>query len=575
MKGSAAILRLATALSLGLFSRVEAQGLPSTLVFDGLVPDDADRYFVLPFEVPPGVGELSVSHQTVSPVGTSEGQNILDWGLDAPEGSRGWGGGNLEDAVVAADRTSRSYLTGPMTPGTWRVIVGKAKLLAPPVRYHVEVTLRAGTTLAPQPERSPYVEAEPLSPEARYYAGDFHVHSRDSGDARPSLDEILDLASARGLDFVVITDHNTSAATDLFTETQRRHPGVLLIPGAEVTTYGGHLNALGATRAIDHKIGGLGRPLDGQVALTILDVAAQVHAQGALLSINHPMLELGTVCIGCAWVHELPPEHIDAVEVGTGDVLRAGGLFTERSIAFWERLCETGRRITPIGGSDDHRAGADLSAFDSAIGSPTTMVFAESLSASAILEGVRQGRTVVKLSGPEDPMLTLHLSAALTGPLVRGDITTLAAIATGAAGFELRFVADGLALPGAVLIPEAPAEVTEVFRPLPSHRRVRAELVRDGRPRVVTGYVYLPAPLPEVDAGAPADVFLAADAGLAADAQGQMPTPAPPRAEGCAQGATHPRSTLAGLALTLAGLALPLAGLALPHLFSRRARRSD
>ncbi len=26
--------------------------------------------------------------------------NILDWGLDDPRGFRGWGGGNLEPAVV-------------------------------------------------------------------------------------------------------------------------------------------------------------------------------------------------------------------------------------------------------------------------------------------------------------------------------------------------------------------------------------------------------------------------------------------------------------------------------------------
>ena len=37
--------------------------------------------------------------------------------------------------------------------------------------------------------------------------------------------------------------------------------------------------------------------------------------------------------------------------------------------------------------------------------SPTTMVFAEELSVDAVLEGVRSGRTVVKVNGIDDPML--------------------------------------------------------------------------------------------------------------------------------------------------------------------------
>ncbi len=157
------------------------------------------------------------------------------------EGFRGWGGGNHEPAIVGVRAASRSYLPGAIQPGTWNVVVGKARIAQPPGHYSVNITLRGNPTLAPQPERSPYLPASPLENEFRWYGGDFHVHCRESGDAydSASLDEILDFARAHGLEFVHISDHNTVAASDFIVDAQSRHPDVLLLPGVEFTTYNG------------------------------------------------------------------------------------------------------------------------------------------------------------------------------------------------------------------------------------------------------------------------------------------------------------------------------------------------
>lgn len=68
---------------------------------------------------------------------------------------------------------------------------------------------------------------------------------------------------------------------------------VFLLRGAEVTTYAGHGDALGSSSYIDHRVG-----LGGVGAATILDAAA---AEGAPFIVNHPTLEIGDLCIGCAW----------------------------------------------------------------------------------------------------------------------------------------------------------------------------------------------------------------------------------------------------------------------------------
>jgi hypothetical protein len=83
--------------------------------------------------------------------------------------------------------------------------------------------------------------------------------------------------------------------------------------------------------------------------------------------------------------------------------LPVGKLFTPKAIEMWDALCSDGRHVAAIGGSDDHQGGVGMGAFYSPIGSPTTMVFASELSAAAIIEGIKNGRTVVKLQGPSDP----------------------------------------------------------------------------------------------------------------------------------------------------------------------------
>ena len=220
-------------------------------------------------------------------------------GFVGPVGFRGWGGGNLEPAVVGERATSRSYLLGPMLEGNWSVVVGKPRIAVPPGRYNITVELRDTPTLSPQTERQPYTPVVALKgPSAgqalEWWAGDFHTHSRESGDAfhSASLDEMATFARERGLDFVHISDHNTVSAVDFVLDAQSRHPNTLIIPGVEFTTYYGHAGAIGTTAYVDHKLG-----LPG---VTIQGAADAVHAQGGLFSINHfDMCVVQTVPLLC------------------------------------------------------------------------------------------------------------------------------------------------------------------------------------------------------------------------------------------------------------------------------------
>jgi hypothetical protein len=136
-----------------------------------------------------------------------------------------------DSRAARVNAASRSYSPGPIPDGTWNVLVGKALIEEPPGEYSLEIVLRTTATLGRQTERTPYRPAAALSDEARWYAGDVHVHSLESGDARPPLDEIGMFARGRGLDWVVISDHNVHTALDFFGDVQPRHPELLFVPG--------------------------------------------------------------------------------------------------------------------------------------------------------------------------------------------------------------------------------------------------------------------------------------------------------------------------------------------------------
>ncbi|MEJ7733774.1 MAG: CehA/McbA family metallohydrolase [Polyangiaceae bacterium] len=432
MRSSSLLLSACALAALGTLLAAPQARADDTLTLDGQVPDDGLDHFFVEFEVPAGIVEIEVLHDDLSE------DNILDWGLLAPgDVFRGWGGGNSENAVVGLTAASRSYLPGPIDAGTWKVVIGKAQLGSVDVPYHLVIDLREAGTLPAQPERAPYVAAAPLSTTPRWFAGDFHVHSRESGDARVDMtfDEIADFARGRGLDFVALSDHNTVSQLDFIVDAQGRHPDVLFVPSVEFTTYDGHANGFGATAWIDHKI--------GQPGVTIEGAATAFRDQGAIFSINHPTLDLGDACIGCAWKQPLAPDLIGAVEVSTGGLDHVTGFLVPASIQFWDDLCAQGFHVPAIGGSDDHKGGAEDGPLSSPIGDPTTLIGASELSVAGLIEAIRAGRTVVKLGNPSDPMVVLSSSAAPVGDTISAPTAMLSAEITGAAGGEVQFVKNG------------------------------------------------------------------------------------------------------------------------------------
>jgi hypothetical protein len=454
------------------------------------VPAGGGDYLLVDFDVPTGTQESRLTHTDGS------ADNILDGGVFAPEGFRGYGGGLEDDATIGALASSRGYLTGPLTPGTWRLLIGLAKINAPPGHYSVDVFFHDAPTLAPQALGDPTPPT--LETGARWYAGDLHVHSEQSGDAGATFQEIYDLARSLGLDFVVLSDHNTVAQHRLVPAFQATVSDLLFVRGAEITTYGGHAGGVGISEIVDWRVG-----LGG---LTIDDVVADVAGQGGFFVVNHPALDIGDACIGCGWSYDGAFwGQVGGIEIQTGQFDVTGAIFTPRAIELWEAQQAAGRHLVAVGGSDDHQAGEDTGAFAGRIGSPTTLVYADSLSEPALVAAMQAGRVVVKLRGTDDPMVELFArgdtgaEVATGGSLGPVSRVTLRAHVTGGAGAAVVITRNG----EFVEQRDVDSDDFETTFGYPVTRlegdRFRASVYADGADVTIGNYIYVTALNPDAE----------------------------------------------------------------------------
>lgn len=324
--------------------------MPSTRHRGRWTPTDrAEAYYrYLPFEVPPGAGAVAVR------LAYDRAAAVLDLGVFDPQRFRGWSGGAREGFVITPEAATPGYLPGPLPAGEWRVILGLYRVPDAGVDVTVEVQVEAGRGAtgtgalrpppAPAPGRlppRPPPRRLPALPGRRWVAGDLHAHTLHS-DGALTVDQLACLARGRGLDFLFVTDHNTTSHHAELPAAAAR-TGVLLLPGQEVTTATGHANCFGDTGWIDFR-----QPAD--------DWLAAAESRGGLLSVNHPLAG------PWAWRQPLVrPTPLVEVWHGTWDGFDPGPL------AWWQQAGGV-----PVGGSDYHRPGEILR-----LGTPTTWVEVE------------------------------------------------------------------------------------------------------------------------------------------------------------------------------------------------------
>lgn len=387
-----------------------------TIVLEGTLRAEQEKSFVhLPFDLPAGTVRLHVAYTYGDKIGADLGRtggNTIDLGVfDArgidflTAGFRGWSGSERSSFFITETEATPGYLAGALMPGRWHVLLGAYKLHPAGCSYHVTITI--STRAAEDRQSNCAVNLQSLSsgdlpcsapraPYAPWLRGELHCHSWHSDGDRDAV-AVVRLAYQRGLDFLAITDHNTTASQR---ELANLHnPGLILMRGVETTTYKGHFNIWGIPDWVDFRIQS---PEEMQAAIQF------ANERSAVTSCNHPEP------FGPPWDYESVTNY-HCIEVWNGP----WSLLNQIALDFWIKRLEYGQCIPAIGGSDWHRQKEMEAKTPRTLGTPTVWVYVPGTpTASAILDAIRRGHITLSAE-PNGAFVALRSGGDL--PALGGD----------------------------------------------------------------------------------------------------------------------------------------------------------
>jgi hypothetical protein len=360
-----------------------------------LTPDAARRTLVTNVDVPTGTRALLL-RLTFAPSRVNNIRNLVTLAVFEPDGAaRGSAHRHEPTQVVEIGETfaTPGFVAGHIPLGRWAVALDVHCVMPSDVggvRYTLEVeAAQVPWTGGPSyaVEARGFGHAVAVRDEPRWLKGDLHVHS-DHSDGRWGIDAIVAYARTASLDFIALTDHNTHTGTQPLREALwAAGLATVVIPGLELTTYGGHANALGIEGWTDWRTlppgataveladgdpevrvadAGLVRPAEGELPVpfqvhqpvsTMEATARAIQGRGGLFVVNHPRSAGYPACTGCHWDFDDAPAYADAIEVMNGEWARRQN---DDGLALWDRWLAAGWRVPATAGSDAHVAPALL-----------------------------------------------------------------------------------------------------------------------------------------------------------------------------------------------------------------------
>lgn len=348
-----------------------------------LTDADAKRYLVHAVTVPERTRALDIT-LSFEPWIVDDRYNMLTLTVLDPKGCRGAGHrhGSRHEVRLSESAATPGFLAGPITPGIWQIEVDTHMVLpGADCTYTLEVV---GDDVDDRPATTSQ-SAKPSSnvrdDAPGWYRGDLHAHSTHS-DAAWTVTELVAFARARQLDFVTLSDHNTTSGLNELTSACG--DDLLGLPAQELTTFQGHALALGLSDWIDWRTGSGRR--------SMAEVVPDVENRGGLFVIAHPRSVGDPICTGCDWTHsDVQPGPARRVEVWNGEWRSESQ--NEEGLALAYDWLNAGHRLVLTAGTDHHGHRVD----DDSLG--FNVVRASALNVSEILAGIRQGHLYLS-SGP-------------------------------------------------------------------------------------------------------------------------------------------------------------------------------
>jgi hypothetical protein len=341
-------------------------------------------YLQFPFSVPSGIDTIKI-YFFYTPLKVGGITNVITVGIFDPNGFRGNAHRTPPDLeiILSAEHATPGFISGPIREGEWLVQLAAHAVLAgaEDCSYSLDIDLSSSGN-SNSIEKTWVVDQKAVNKTARWYKGELHSHTCHS-DGELSVKELVTNAKLKGLDFLAITDHNTTSS--LLEIQVINLDGILIIPGLELTSFHGHALLLGIQHWIDWRI--------GWNNLDINNVATQIRNMNGVFIMAHPNDVPSPRCTGCRWEFtDINWDLVDAYEVWNGP-WRGWEDANLKNLNQWQQLQKNPRHIPVTSGADFHNLG------DWKTGVALTYIYAEQLSIPALFDGIRKGKMILS-NGP-------------------------------------------------------------------------------------------------------------------------------------------------------------------------------
>lgn len=342
-------------------------------------------YLKIPFEVPKNIDYIIIEYDYMrfeerrSEDNISKKEiNVIDFGLYSNNAFLGASGSN-RNRIKISSHSDPGFANIQIEEGIWYIMAGAYKVDPSGVEVHYTIHF--------------------FEKKRGLYKGDTHTHTLSS-DGSYSYEELTQKAKREGLDFMILTDHNTYDQNEQVTGKE----DLTVIPGTEWTHYQGHANLLGLKKSIED-------PFSVTHFEQMDDVLNEAKNNGAVISVNHPF------CPFCGWEWGIEDTAFDLVEIWNGGILPTAN---KKALEWWSSQLDSGKKISMIAGSDFH----DVKGLRN-IGQPCLGVWANANAGDEILGALKRGNSYASFA-VEGPSILIESSAGIQGDTVSaGEVSIL------------------------------------------------------------------------------------------------------------------------------------------------------
>ncbi len=233
---------------------------------------------------------------------------------------------------------------------------------------------------------------------------ELHSHT-DNSDGKLNLKQLLTFAKSVGIEFLAVTDHNTSAAINEVYDGLEDETIPFSI-SCEWTTYYGHMLALGCDKYVSWE----------EAKIHNIDEKVQeIKDANGLVGVAHPFDLAGVLCTGCHFEYDVKDwDNINFMEVWSGKN-PSQALITLKATRLWTELLDKGHKIAPSYGRDIH-----WEENENLFGSTVALIKeGDKLNDKSVFEAIKQRKTYVSVGPLVDVNITQDNNNYTIGDVIK------------------------------------------------------------------------------------------------------------------------------------------------------------